>query len=404
MISSQEIDKKVEPILRVIETNGVLLDIKYLNELKVEFSKRIEDLAANIYQQAETEFNIDSPKQLAKVLYEDLGLAIVDKVNRFGEGKIPTKKTKTHLSTAYEELKKIEALHPVIALILAYREAKKLLSTYIEPLPKLVDDNGRLHTTYAIDTSSGRLSSKNPNLQNIPIKTKDGKRIRAAFIAPKGKSLLAVDYSQMQLRIVAHFSGDETLINAFKNNEDIHEATAKKMSVERYVAKTINFGVLFGQGPFALAGDLGLSTAEAQNFISQYFLSFPRLANWISEIKKQAHETGQVTTMFGRARDLSEELAQGGYRAGFAERVAINHPIQGTEADIMKLAMIEIHKNLSKNTKIVLQVHDELVFEVADKEGESEAQKIIGIMENVVTLKVPLKTEYKIGKNWSELK
>lgn len=403
MLTSSQIDKQVESVLRNIEANGILLDIDHLLNLKSEFSKRIEDLALDIFKQAGIEFNIDSPKQLAKLLYEDLGLAVVDS-SEYGKGRIPTKKTKTHLSTAYEELKKIEARHPVISLILSYREAKKLLSTYIEPLPKLVDGNNRLHTTYAIDTSSGRLSSKNPNLQNIPIKTKDGKRIREAFIAPSNKSLIALDYSQMQLRIVAHFSGDETLINAFKNNKDIHEATAQKMSVERRVAKTINFGVLFGQGPFALANDLGISTQEAQNFISQYFLSFPRLADWIADTKRQAHETGQVATMFGRTRDLSEELVQGGYRAGFAERVAINHPIQGTEADIMKLAMIKIYENLSGNTKIVLQVHDELVFEVDEKDGEREAKKIAEIMENIVDLRVPLKTEYKIGKNWAELK
>lgn len=401
MIDSLEIDKHVLPVLRKIEQNGVLLDIDFLKNLSEEFSVRLSELAAQIYAQAETEFNIDSPKQLAKVLYEDLGLGAI---LQSGAQNSFIRKTKSHPSTAAEELKKLEKVHPIIPLVLQYRETKKLLSTYVDPLPKLVQEDGRLRTTYAIDTSSGRLSSKNPNLQNIPIKTTDGKRIRAAFIAPKNKSLIAVDYSQMQLRIAAHFSGDETLVKAFQNNEDIHSATAKKMNVERYFAKTINFGVLFGQGAFALSTDLGISQKEAQNFINHYFKSFPKLADWISSIKKEAEQTGQVTTMFGRPRDLSSDLSMGGYKAGFALRVAINHPIQGTEADIMKLAMIELDKNLDESAKMVLQVHDELVFEVDENKAQKTAKKITSIMENIVKLKVPLKTEYAIGKNWSELK
>ncbi len=401
MIDSFEIDKQVLPVLRKIEQNGVLLDIDFLKNLSTEFSERLAKITKKIYSQAEKEFNIDSPKQLSQVLYEDLGLGIIlrsDTQSGFA------KKTKSHLSTAAGELKKLEKVHPIIPLILQYRETKKLLSTYVNPLPKLVQEDGRLRTTYAIDTSSGRLSSKNPNLQNIPIKTVDGKRIRTAFIAPQDKSLIAVDYSQMQLRIAAHFSGDETLVKAFQNSQDIHSATAQKMNVERYVAKTINFGVLFGQGAFALSQDLGISQQEAQNFIDQYFKSFPKLADWITSVKKEAEQTGQVKTMFGRERDLSADLSMGGYKAGFALRVAINHPIQGTEADIMKLAMIELNKNLGKSAKMVLQVHDELVFEVDEDKAQTIAGQITQIMENAVNLKVPLKTEYAIGKNWAELK
>lgn len=395
MLNSQLIDQKVEPVLRAIEANGVLLDSAYLNKLSKKIGQQLKDLEQKIFKSIGHEFNIDSPRQLASVLYDELQL---------DTNEIFIRKTKTHRSTSASELFKLKNAHPVIALIMEYRKKKKLKSTYLDPLPKLVDKSGRLHTTYAIDTTSGRLSSKNPNLQNIPIKTADGKKIRRAFIAPPGYQLLVLDYSQIQLRIAAHLSGDQALIDIFNRHEDVHAATAKKMGVERYVAKTINFGILFGQGAFGLAETLAISQVEAQHFIDDYFATFSTLKHWIEATQRQATKDGFVTTMFGRKRWLGEIKSPDRRLRAFAMRAAINHPLQGTEADIMKLAMIRVFKALPPQVKIILQVHDELVLEVPEQQAtEKFAHSIAELMTSVVKLKVALEVNWRYGLNWAEV-
>ncbi len=436
----EQLDKALEPVLRKMEARGILVDVKYLQSLAGRFKEEIAELEKQIYRSAGHEFTIDSPRQLAAVLYDELHL---DE----GEGFF-VRKTKTHRSTAASELAKFVDAHPIVSLILAYREKKKLLSTYIAPLPTLVGDDGRIHTTYSIDTAAGRLSSKQPNLQNIPVRTDEGKEIRRAFVAKKGYELLSIDYSQIELRIAAHFSQDPGLIKAFTEGNDIHAATAKTMGVDRRVAKAINFGLLFGQGAFGLSENLHISQADAQAFIDQYFTSFPKLHEWMESVQALAHEKGYAETLLGRKRYLGELKGHNAALRAFAERVAINHPIQGTEAEIVSMAMIKVDKQIPESeAAMLLQVHDELVFElpltssvsfptgsrryVGNQDRESSSphkshgssirsdrrgdlpvkddrqetiKKIQNIMESVIQLAVPIITEAKAGPNWAEMK
>ncbi|MEK7184323.1 MAG: DNA polymerase [Patescibacteria group bacterium] len=392
----EQLDKQLAPVLRDMEARGITLDVPYLKTLATEFQANIDVLQADIYREAGHEFSIKSPSQLAVVLYDELKLGA-------GE-EMWIKKTKSHRSTAASELAKFVDTHPIVPLIIKYREETKLLSTYIVPLPELVAEDGRLHTTYSIDTAAGRLSSKNPNLQNIPVRSDEGKKIRRAFVAQPGFELLSIDYSQIELRIAAHFSGDPGLIQAFTEGRDIHAATGEQMGVDRRVAKAINFGLLFGQGAFGLAGALNIPIEDAQAFIDQYFVTFPKLAEWMKSVQQKAHDNGYAETLLGRKRYLAELKGFNANLRNFAERVAINHPIQGTEAEIVGLAMIAIHKAIPLDqAAMLLQVHDELLFEIPEGTATTIAPKLQQIMDSVIELSVPIKTEAEHGPNWEEM-
>lgn len=392
----EELDSQLEPVLRKMEQRGVLLDVKHLEILAGKLKAEIAELQTQIYRQAGHEFTIASPRQLAAVLYDELHLDD-------GEGFF-IRKTKSGKSTAHSELLKFIDAHPIVSLILAYREKTKLLSTYVEPLPKQLGEDGRLHTTYRIDTAAGRLSSNNPNVQNIPARTDEGQEIRRAFVAPKGKQLLVVDYSQIDLRVAAHLSGDPALCEVFRTGQDIHAATAEKMNVDRRVAKAINFGVLYGQAAFGLSEALRISFEEAQAFIDEYFATYPKLREWVSSVQQSARDNGYAETMLGRKRYLAEINGKNQNLRAFAERVAINHPTQGTTAEIVGLAMVAIDTQIPESDALMLlQVHDELVFEISKTAPKAVIEKIQAIMEGVIELSVPIKTEAKLGPNWAEM-
>jgi len=413
-MNSYQIDRKLEPILDQMHQIGTKIDVDYLNQLSQKLGLKLLKLESEIYNDIGHKFNINSPLQMAKILYEELKIKPRD---------AGIKRKKTHHSTGASELEKIKHLHPCISHVLEYRELNKLKTTYLDPLPKLADENNRVHTTYAIDTATGRLSSKNPNLQNIPIRTELGKEIRKAFIAEKGCKLLVADYSQIELRIAAHFSEDPTMMGAFAKGHDIHKTTAEELGVDRRTAKTVNFGILYGVSAYGLSESLKISQDEAQMLIDKYFLAYPKLAQYIAQTIKNAEETGCVKTLFGRKREIPELHSPINQVRKFGERVAVNTPFQGTAAEIIKLAMIEIdkkllavsHSPLAKNSKansqqlkaninkLIMQVHDELVFEVPEQDVKKTAEIVKDAMENAVKLKVPVIVDIKAGKNWGEL-
>lgn len=427
-LDSYQIDKKLEPILDEMHQVGVKIDAHYLNDLSQKLGLKLLKLEEGIYNDIGHKFNVNSPSQLAKILYEELKIKPRD---------AGIKRKKTHHSTSATDLAKISHLHPAIEKILEYRELNKLKNTYLDPLPKLADKNSRVHTTYTVDTSTGRLSSKNPNLQNIPIRTDLGKEIRKAFVAEKGCKLLVADYSQIELRIAAHFSEDPTMISAFGRGHDIHRTTAEELGIDRRAAKTVNFGILYGISSYGLSENLKITPDEAQNLIDKYFLAYPKLAEYIAKTIKKAEETGFVETLFGRKREIPELSSPIDRVRKFGERVAVNSPFQGTAAEIIKLAMIEINRksigdrltsiatfnvdrqstnkhktndvtNNDKRTannesRLILQVHDELVFEVPEDEIKQTTEIVRDIMENTVKLKVPIIVDIKTGKNWGEL-
>lgn len=396
------------PLIKVLsemERNGIMLDIGFLKKLGDKITKEINNLTKKIHDLANTKFNINSTKQLKEVLYEKLNIS-------------PTgiKKTKTGFSTAGDELEKIKHLHPIIELIQEYRELKKLSSTYVESLPQLISPlDKRIHTSFnQTITATGRLSSSDPNLQNIPTRTELGNKIRQAFTASPGKNLLNLDYSQIELRIMAHLSEDKNLISAFQNKLDIHKSTAaniNKIKLEevsyqlRQQAKAINFGILYGQGPHGLSQNAGIPYQQAREFINQYFLSYPQVKEFINKTISMASKQGYTSTMFGRIRPIPEINSSEIMKKKAAERMAINSPIQGSAADIIKMAMIKISSEIKNQTdiKMLLQVHDELIFEVDNDKINYYYQKIKEIMENVVELKVPLLIEARSGKNWGEM-
>lgn len=402
--------KKIElPLIDVLaemETNGVIVDSDFLNKMNKEVTSRLKTIEDKVYKLAGTKFNIASPIQLKEILFEKL--------------KIPTEglgRTKTGVSTAAGELEKLKGQHKIIDQIIEFRELAKLKSTYLESLPKLVSPKDqRVHTSFnQTITATGRLSSSNPNLQNIPVRTELGRQIRKAFIAPKGFSLLSADYSQIELRIIASLANDKRMIQYFKDGKDIHQATAaeinnlplEKVTQEmRYAAKAINFGIIYGQGAWGLSETAEISRAEAQEFIDKYFKIHTSIKDYLEKTKKLAHQKGYVETWFGRRRYLPEINANiHPLRAG-AERAAINHPIQGTAADLIKLAMIEVYKQLPKTspkTKMILQVHDELVFEVADDEIKKVASLVEKAMDGVYELRAPVQTHLSAGKSWGQL-
>lgn len=393
------------PVLFRIEQAGIRLDCDYLSNLSTDFAKEQRRLEREMETMAGEVFNPASPIQLGRILFEVL--------------KLPTtgiKRGKNGYSTAADALEKLRGQHPIVESIESYREVSKLLSTYINPLPSLVDGKNRVHTTFhQALASTGRLSSTDPNLQNIPIRTELGKKIRKAFIAEPGKLLLSCDYSQIDLRVAAALAKDEALLTVFTRGDDIHRSTAAAMwqiplhevtTEQRRAAKAVNFGVLYGQGAFGLSEAAGVSFAEAKEFIQRYFTAYHRLQEYLEEIKETARKQGYVETYFGRRRPIPELFSgMPAVRAG-GERMAINMPIQGTTADVLKLAMIEVDRKLpswSNSAKMLLQVHDELVFEVDEDEVLALVPRIRTCMETVVDLGVPLKVEAKAGKNWDEM-
>jgi len=401
-----EIEIPLLPVLYAMERAGVQLDVLELSKLHDVVVKDIENLKKKMYKACGVEFNISSPSQLKDVLFETLQL--------------PTqgiKKGKTGYSTAASELEKLRGMHPIIEDIFVYRELSKLQSTYIDALPKLVARDGRVHTTFAQSvTSTGRLASLSPNLQNIPMRTARGREVRAAFIPKDGFVLLAADYSQIELRLVAHISKDKELTRIFKEGEDVHTATAAKIHgipIEkvtkdiRRTAKEVNFGVLYGMGAFGLASRTGISRVEAAEFIENYFDSFFGVKKYVDATIKKAAKDGYVETMFGRRRELPELSSDVGMVRKAGERMAVNMPTQGAQADIIKKAMVEMHEILDgeeKEIQMLLQVHDELVFEVKKGKEQEWAKKIKKVMEGVVKLKVPIIVDVHVGDNWRDMK
>lgn len=393
-MNSYRIDKKLEPILRQMEKTGAMIDIAYLAKLSEKVGLELVELEDTIYERIGHRFNLNSPSQLAEVLYKDL------KIKPSSSG---VRRGKTHHSTNAESLEKIKCLHPAIEPILKYRELVKLKNTYIDPLPKLVDKNNRLHTHYAIDTISGRLSSKNPNLQNIPIRTTNGQCIRKAFISPDGYKLLKADYSQVELRIAAHLSNDRAMCKIFREGRDIHAEIAKELGCDRRTAKVVNFGILYGMSFYGLGQTLKIPLEEAQIYIDKYFLTYPELKKYCDDTINSALKNGYVETLYGRRRNLPELKSPIDRVRNFGMRAATNTPIQGTAADIIKLAMLTLNEKLkTKNAKLILQIHDELVLEVEEDKIQEVAKVVKDAMENVVKLKVPLIVDLEVGKNWKE--
>ncbi len=405
-------DKIEVPLIKVLakmESNGMLIDKKFLEQMSRELAQKIKRLENKIYKLAGIEFNVRSPLQLKEVLFNKLNISTAGLA-----------KTKTGISTAASELEKLRGRHKIIDLIEEHRELSKLKSTYTDALPELINPlTGRIHTSFnQTVTATGRLSSSDPNLQNIPIRSELGRQIRRAFIAPSGYQIMAIDYSQIELRIAAAMSGDKKMIEAFRRGEDIHTRTAAevfevspdKVTPEmRRKAKEVNFGIIYGLGPRGLAQRTGMSYDEALFFIEKYFDIFSGLKEYLEETIALAHAQEYVETLFGRRRYLPEINAEHQGLRAQAERMALNHPLQGTAADLIKMAMIKVDKLIEDrfklgDVKMILQVHDELIFEVASRKIKTAAVQLADEMETVCKLRVPLKVEVKVGKNWGEAK
>ena len=398
-----DIEWPLIPVLADMEHTGIRLNTRYLESFAIELDDSISDLEQQIYGHADQEFNISSPAQLAEILFVKLNLP-----------KEGIKKGKTGFSTAASELDKLRGLHPIIDLITQYREVTKLKNTYVDTLPKQVDGDSRVHTTFALTVAqTGRLSSNDPNLQNIPVRTDLGKRIRTAFMAEEGKALVSADYSQFELRLAAALSGDEDMIKAFNEDHDIHQLTAAQVlgrdpeeisKQQRYQAKAVNFGIMYGQGPHALALQTGMTFAAAKQFIEKYFEIRPKLRKFIDDTKEKAKKDGYVETLFGRRRPTPDVHSSNFIVREAAYRAATNMPLQGTAADIMKLAMIEIYKKLwDSPCKMLLQIHDSILVECPEKDAERTAKLLKDTMEHVYKLPVKLTVDTSIGKNWGEL-
>ncbi len=400
-----ELEMPLSSVLAAMEQDGIKLDLDLLKNLSRDIEKRLIKLIEDIYAASGTQFNINSPKQLGQVLFEKLNLPVI-------------KKTKTGPSTDEEVLRRLADKHPLPAFLLEYRQLTKLKNTYVDALPKLVNaQSGRVHTSFnQTQTETGRLSSSNPNLQNIPIKTDIGAKIRQAIIASgKNNCLLSCDYSQIELRVLAHLSGDDTLLKAFRSNQDVHRLTASlihnipESEVKdnmREIAKRVNFGIVYGQSAYGLSKDLEIPVYQAQDFIDAYFLRYPKVKSYIDVQINKAKDVGYVTTLLGRIRYIPEINNKNISIRQFAERQAVNTPIQGTASDLIKLAMIKIFNQIntrSLKAKMILQIHDELVFDLP----VSELNVLTGIvkdeMENVMQLDVPIKIDMKVGKNWLDM-
>ena len=406
----EEIDLPLTPVLASMEMEGVLLDLPFLKEMSDELTKRLAEIEKSIFDSVGKTFNVNSTQQLSDVLFQTLGLEPPDRGKKTASG---------HYSTAAGVLELLSGKHPVVDWVLEHRELSKLKSTYLDALPLAVDEKtGRVHTSYSqIGAVTGRLSSNNPNLQNIPIRTETGRKVRNGFIAGKGNVLLAVDYSQIELRIVAHMAKDESMLAAFRAGEDIHATTAGaiyNVPVEdvtkemRRHAKAINFGLIYGMSAFGLTRSTELTLAEAEAFVKTYFDKFPGVKKYLDGIKKQAAEQGYVETLLGRRRYFPAlQSKQNVQIKNREEREAINAPIQGTAADIMKIAMLKIPPALEKaklKARMLLQVHDEIVLECPKEELEETARVINETMANAYQLDIPLSTEARYGKNWGGMK
>lgn len=402
----REIEMPLSFILAQIELTGVKIDTDLLSELQKKCAKEITSLTKKLYSMAGEEFNINSPKQLSKILFEKLNLPII-------------KKTKTGISTDEGVLSILSESHKFPSLVLEYRQLSKLQSTYIESLPKLINETtGRIHTHFdQIGAETGRLSSKQPNLQNIPIRTELGKQIRKAFIpSEKSRCLLSADYSQIELRVLAHLSKDPMLSKAFKENQDIHQFTAslmfdideKKVTQEmRYSAKRVNFGIVYGMSAFGLSKDLSITPAEAQEFINRYFIRYPKVKSYMDEYIQFCEKHGYVETLLKRRRYIPDIKSKNNNVRQFAQRQAINTPVQGTAADLIKLAMINVDKEMKKlklKSEMIMTVHDELVFDTLNQEKMIMADLVKKAMESSIKLDVPIKASVKIGMNWLEMK
>ena len=400
----ETIEQPLVPVLYRMERAGVLVDRDLLRTQSSELAARMLELQAQAHLEAGGAFNVDSPKQLQEILFGKLGIPVVRKT--------PTGQP----STAEDVLEELAETYPLPKLILEYRGVAKLKSTYTDNLPKQINQaTGRIHTSYhQAVAATGRLSSTDPNLQNIPIRTKEGRRIRQAFIAPPGSSLVAADYSQIELRIMAHLSGDASLLQAFAENRDVHQATAAEVFTtpldavsldQRRAAKAINFGLMYGMSAFGLARQLGIGRGDAQKYMDVYFERYPGVKRYMDETRRQARETGFVETMFGRRLYLPEIQSRNQALRQYAERSAINAPMQGTAADIIKRAMIEVDGWLQSSrmpARLIMQVHDELVLEVADEAVEGVVDQLRIHMTQAAKLAVPLKIDVGIGRNWDE--
>ena len=393
----EEIEQPLISVLKRMEAYGVKIDAKLLYDYSNELAKSMLTIETQAYVLAGTEFNLNSPKQLQTILFDKLNLPILKKT------------PKKQPSTAVEVLEQLAIDYPLPKLILEYRSLSKLKSTYTDSLAQQINPKTqRVHTSYQqAVTATGRLSSIQPNLQNIPIRTAQGRKIRQAFIAPSGYRLLAADYSQIELRIMAHLSEDEKLLAAFRNNEDIHKATAaevfevaiEEVSFEqRRSAKAVNFGLIYGMQAFGLAKQLGIKRGEAQKYIDTYFARYPGVKNYMEQIRDIAKQQGYVETIFGRRLYIADIKSRNHQRRQYAERTAINAPMQGSAADLIKMAMVKMDKDM----KMIMQVHDELVFEVAKDRVEEAKSKIIETMTTVAELRVPLVVEVGVGENWDQ--
>ncbi|KMQ51436.1 DNA polymerase I [Chitinispirillum alkaliphilum] len=399
----EDIELPLIQVLADVEWQGIKIDTELLSSLSKQFSEEIETISGEIFSLAGEEFNLNSPKQIADLFFGKMGLP-------------GGKKTKSGaFSTNVEVLEKLSERYSIVQKLLDYREKKKLLSTYIDSLPaQIYPQSSRVHTSFnQAVTATGRLSSTNPNLQNIPIRTENGRKIRDAFVAEQGKLLVAADYSQIELRILAHLSDDTFLVEAFKNDQDIHTQTAAAIysvhpelvtSQMRRVAKTINFGLMYGMGPVNLSKQLKISFGEARKFIETYFHQFPAIRNYMDTAIENARLTGYTETLLGRRRYLPEISASNRNVREAAERTAINTPVQGTAADIIKIAMIRIAENICQwpGAHMLLQVHDELIFEIPENRAREFALWISEVMANAFTLKVPLKVDTGTGKHWGD--
>ena len=417
-----DLDLEVNKVLEKMTETGVLVDMKFLGKLGDQLKGRLVKLEKEIYKSVGHEFNLNSPKQLSEILFDELNLPVI-------------RKTKTGRSTDEATLQELKSAHPMIPVFLEYRQLYKLVSTYIDALPKSVGEDGRVHSTFNVEGSAtGRLSSTNPNLQNIPIRSEMGGEIRKAFVATKGKILLKADYSQIELRIMAHLSKDPNLTKAFKDGIDVHVATAAKIfkvSIEevtkeqRNVGKTMNFATLYGQGPRALSQQLGVDFATAKTYIEEYFAGFPKVKLWMQQTLEFGYKNGYVETLCGRRRYIPELAVQNQMIKAAGERMAINMPVQGTSADMIKKAMVEIDRELANivipakagiqktgsriksgmtdSCNLILQIHDELLFECDSKVIKEIGKMVKEKMEEALKLDVPIVVDLKVGPNWGEM-
>jgi DNA polymerase I len=397
------IDLPLIPVLAEMELHGIAVDLPALAELGVELGQRIEGMVAGIYAEAGEEFNVNSTKQLAELLFEKRGLT-------------PVKKTQSGFSTDADTLSQLADQGDALCrLILGYRELNKLKSTYVDALPGFADDDGRIRTSYhQAVAATGRLSSNDPNLQNIPVRTDEGRRIRRCFVAPPGRTFVSADYSQVELRVLAHFCGEGPLVEAFREGQDIHRRTAAEIfgvalalvsGEQRRAAKAINFGIVYGMSAFRLANDLRIDRREAQRYINSYFQRYPQVKTYMDDAVRLAREKGYAETLHGRRRAVANLDARNPVERGAAERIAINSPVQGTAADLIKIAMIRVHKRLRRDfpdARLLLQVHDELFLEVADHEVEAVRAAVAEEMEGAAALVVPLVADTGVGRSWDE--